>query len=80
MIFGEKLYTAPDFFMDYFDIDDGLRLDQAKHDHSTISTNMGGSVNGMVDGSVQFLRWNQGFSPVVLWCTTSWRTNSATPP
>jgi hypothetical protein len=65
--------------MDYFELDDGLRLDQAKHNWSVTSTNIGGSVNAFVDGSVQFLKVNQGFHPVVLWCTTSWRTNSAMP-
>jgi type II secretory pathway pseudopilin PulG len=81
ILFGEKLAYAADFYMDYFEYDDGLRVDQIKHDHSSVTvTNKGGSVNGFVDGSAQFLHWNQGFDPVVLWCTTSWRTNSATPP
>jgi prepilin-type N-terminal cleavage/methylation domain-containing protein len=80
VLFGEKLYYYADFFMDYFELDDGLKVDQAKHDHSMTSTNVGGSVNGFIDGSVQFVRWGQGFSPVVLWCTTSyWRTNNASP-
>jgi prepilin-type N-terminal cleavage/methylation domain-containing protein len=79
VIFGEKFSWAPDFYMDYFNLDDGLRLDQAKHNWSVTSTNIGGSVNGFADGSVQFLKVNQAFHPVVLWCTTYWRTNSATP-
>jgi hypothetical protein len=66
--------------MDYFELDDGLRVDQAKHDHSINSTNMGGSNNGFIDGSVQFIRWGKGFSPVVLWCTVPfWRTNNTSP-
>jgi prepilin-type N-terminal cleavage/methylation domain-containing protein len=78
ILFGEKLTYAPDFFMDYFAYDDGLKLDQNKHNHSMVSTNIGGSVNGMIDGSVQFLKVFQGFVPVVEWCTTSqYRTNSA---
>jgi prepilin-type N-terminal cleavage/methylation domain-containing protein len=77
VLFGEKLYSAADFFMDYFELDDGLRVDQAKHDHSLTSTNIGGSNNGFIDGSVQFERWGKGFDPVVLWCTTTyWRTNN----
>ena len=80
ILFGEKLYSAMDFYMDYFELDDGLRLDQNKHGRSMISTNMGGSVNGFVDGSVQLEKVNQAFIPVVLWCTTQWRTNVASLP
>ncbi len=82
VIFGEKLSYAGDFFMDYFDLDDGLRLDQNKHAHSTISTNLGGSINSFADGSTQFMKVNQAFSPIIEWCTTPfYRTNvsSATP-
>ena len=78
ILFAEKLTYAPDFFMDYFAYDDGLKLDQNKHNHSQVSTNTGGSVNGFIDGSVQFLKVFQGFVPVVEWCTTEqYRTNSA---
>ena len=68
--------------MDYFDADDGVKLDQVKHNRSTISTNMGGSVNGFIDGSVQFFeKVGQAFVPVVLSGTTPyWRTNTATRP
>jgi prepilin-type N-terminal cleavage/methylation domain-containing protein len=80
VLFGEKLCSAQDFYMDYFEFDDGLRLDQDKHNRSNINTNSGGSVNGFIDGSVQFMKVNQAFVPVVLWCTTAyWRTNNATP-
>jgi prepilin-type N-terminal cleavage/methylation domain-containing protein len=78
ILFGEKLTYALDFFMDYFSYDDGLKLDQNKHSHSMVSTNAGGSVNGFIDGSTQFLKVFQGFVPVVEWCTTTqYRTNSA---
>jgi prepilin-type N-terminal cleavage/methylation domain-containing protein len=77
ILFGEKLGTTPDYFMDYFDFDDGLKVDQNKHDHSTTTTNIGGSNHGFVDGSVRFLRFGQGFFPVCLWCTDPfWRTNN----
>src|ERR1022692_3655547 len=69
VLFGEKLSYAGDFFMDYFDFDDGLKVDQVKHSYSMVSTNMGGSDNCFVDGSVHFLKWGQGFDPVILWCT-----------
>ncbi|HEY3857938.1 MAG TPA: type II secretion system protein [Verrucomicrobiae bacterium] len=78
VMFGEKLSYAGDFFMDYFDLDDGLRLDQNKHAHSTISTNLGGSINGFADGSTQFMKVNQAFQPTVEWCTTPfYRTNAS---
>jgi prepilin-type N-terminal cleavage/methylation domain-containing protein len=83
ILFGEKLYLAPDFYMDYFDFDDGLKIDQSKHDHSTTTTNIGGSNHAFVDGSVHFLKFGQGFFPVNLWCTDPfWRTNdvSVSPP
>jgi prepilin-type N-terminal cleavage/methylation domain-containing protein len=79
VIFGEKLYDAGDFFMDFFEIDDGLKLDQAKHSSSMSNTNVGGSVYAFVDGSARLLKVNQSLIPVELWCTTFWRTNGATP-
>ncbi|MGA2554679.1 MAG: type II secretion system protein [Verrucomicrobiota bacterium] len=80
VIFGEKLYSAPDFYMDYFDVDDGLRLDQAKHSRCSSNTNLGGSVYAFVDGSTRFLRVNQSLSPVVLWCTAPLYRAGTTPP
>jgi prepilin-type N-terminal cleavage/methylation domain-containing protein len=78
VMFGEKLTYAGDFFMDYFELDDGLKLDQNKHAHSMMSTNVGGSMNGFVDGSTQFMKVNQAFDPVVEWCTTPfYRTNAS---
>jgi prepilin-type processing-associated H-X9-DG protein len=80
ILFGEKLTLAPDFFMDYFDGDDGLRLDQSKHFHNSMSsTNVGGSNYGFIDGHVDYLKVFASFSPVNMWCTTpQYRTNSAT--
>jgi prepilin-type N-terminal cleavage/methylation domain-containing protein len=80
IIFGEKLYGAGDFFMDYFDIDDGLRLDQCKHARSLSNTNLGGSVYAFVDGNTRFLKVNQSLSPVVLWCTVPMYRSGTTPP
>jgi prepilin-type N-terminal cleavage/methylation domain-containing protein len=78
ILFGEKLTYAPDFFMDYFALDDGLKLDQTKHNHGMLSTNAGGSVNGFADGSTELMKFDQGFLPVIEWCTTTqWRTNTA---
>jgi prepilin-type N-terminal cleavage/methylation domain-containing protein len=80
VIFGEKLYEAGDYFMDYFDIDDGMRLDQAKHSRCSANTNLGGSVYAFVDGSTRYLRVNQSLSPVVLWCTVPLYRGGTTPP
>ena len=78
ILFGEKLSYASDYYMDYFQLDDGLKLDQNKHGHSNMSTNFGGSINGFADGSARLLKVNQGFLPINLWSVTAqWRTNSA---
>jgi len=79
-IFGEKLYSVGDYYMDYFDIDDGLRLDQDKHSRSTSNTNLGGAVYSFVDGGTKFLRVNQSLSPIVLWCTVPLYRNGTAPP
>ena len=78
VIFSEKLYAAPDFYMDYFNLDDGLKLDQAKHSACLSNTNLGGSVFVFVDGSTRFLRVNGSLSPVVLWCTDPYYRASIT--
>jgi hypothetical protein len=69
VIFSEKLYTAMDYYMDYFELDDGLKLDQAKHCGCQSNTNLGGAIYAFVDGSTQFLKVNGSLSPVVEWCT-----------
>jgi prepilin-type N-terminal cleavage/methylation domain-containing protein len=77
VLFGEKFYTALDFFMDYSEVDDGFKLDQVKHNRNLSNTNSGGSVYGFCDGSVQFEKFGQTVSPVFLWCTDpKWRTNT----
>ena len=68
VIFGEKLYGAMDFYMDYFELDDGLKLDQDKHSACQANTNLGGAVYAFVDGSTTYLKVNGSLSPVVLWC------------
>ena len=80
VIFSEKLYGAGDFYMDYFDIDDGLKLDQTKHSACQSNTNLGGSVFVFVDGSTRFLKVNQSLSPVVLWCVDPFYRAGTTPP
>jgi prepilin-type N-terminal cleavage/methylation domain-containing protein len=65
-IFGEKLYSEGDFFMDYFEIDDGLKLDQNKHSRSLSNTNEGGAMYVFVDGSTSFLRVNRSLTRMAL--------------
>jgi prepilin-type N-terminal cleavage/methylation domain-containing protein len=81
VLLGEKIYYQGDFYMDFFEFDDGLKVDQIKHDHAlNTGTNLGGSNNGFIDGSVQFVKWGRGFAPVDLWCITPfWRTNNTSP-
>jgi len=68
VIFGEKLYNVMDYYMDYFELDDGLKLDQDKHSRCQANTNLGGAVYAFVDGSTTFLKVNGSLSPQVLWC------------
>ncbi|MGD1083526.1 MAG: type II secretion system protein [Verrucomicrobiota bacterium] len=77
-IFSEKLSFAADYFMDYFNIDDGNILDQTKH--SGQNTNLGGSVIAFVDGGARYMKDLTSMQPVILWCTTAYRTNGVAPP
>jgi prepilin-type N-terminal cleavage/methylation domain-containing protein len=79
VIFSEKMYAAKDFFMDYDEADDALVLDQTKHSGNLVNTNGGGAVYVFADNSMHFLHANQSLSPVNLWATTPFRTNSALP-
>jgi hypothetical protein len=79
VVFSEKLAADGDYFMDFFEIDDGLKLDQTKHSSSVLNTNVGVSVYAFIDGSTRVLPVNASLSPVELWCTTSYRTNSTGP-
>lgn len=77
IVFGEKFSSALDFFMDFYDFDDGLKVDQTKHDKVLSNTNSGGSMYGLFDGSALFLKFPQAFSPVMMWGTiNSARTNN----
>jgi prepilin-type N-terminal cleavage/methylation domain-containing protein len=69
VIFSEKLSTAQDYFMDYFNTDDlNDILDQTKHS-SGANTNYGGSVFVFADGRASFLKEWGSMTPVELWCT-----------
>ncbi|MEO6035456.1 MAG: DUF1559 domain-containing protein [Verrucomicrobiota bacterium] len=76
ILFGEKDASSGHYYMDYYAFDDERQLDEQKHS-SGKRLNSGGSDYAFVDGSVRFLKWGKSFSPINLWATTSWRTNSA---
>jgi len=80
VMFGEKLYGAGDFYMDYNETDDVLKLDQTKHSGSQSNTNLGGSVYAFVDGSTRFLKVNGSLVPIMLWCIDPLYRNGTTPP
>ena len=52
--------------MDFFEIDDGLKLDQTKHSSSAINTNIGVSVYAFIDGSARVLPVNASLAPIEL--------------
>jgi prepilin-type N-terminal cleavage/methylation domain-containing protein len=79
VIFGEKLATAGDFYMDYDEADDALVLNQGIHSGNLLNTNVGGAMYVYADNSMHFLHVNQSIAPVDLWATTPFRTNSALP-
>jgi prepilin-type N-terminal cleavage/methylation domain-containing protein len=83
VLFGEKVGdTAANghFYMDYYYNDDFSELEQGRHMRSTTSTNLGGSIYGLCDGSATYLKYNKSFNPENIWANTSfWRTNGAVP-
>lgn len=80
VLFSEKLYGAGDFYMDYNETDDVLKLDQAKHSACQSNTNLGGSVFVFADGSTRYLQVNASLIPVNLWCVDPLYRNGTTPP
>ena len=71
IVFGEKNYTSPQFYMDFVFNDDIKSLDQSKHSSGPKDAagngGGGGSNHAFVDSSVQFLRFGQAFKPMNLW-------------
>jgi prepilin-type N-terminal cleavage/methylation domain-containing protein/prepilin-type processing-associated H-X9-DG protein len=70
VVFGEKDYTSPHYYMDYEFYDDMLQLDQSKHVSGIKGANGnggGGSNYAFVDGSVRFLRFGRALDPINLW-------------
>jgi prepilin-type N-terminal cleavage/methylation domain-containing protein/prepilin-type processing-associated H-X9-DG protein len=83
IVFGEKNYTAEDYYMDYQEYDDLLRLDQSKHSSGSKSSNGnggGGSNYAFADGSTRFLKFGLAFNPVDLWGVTDAQRNALITP
>lgn len=73
IVFGEKDYDSPHYYMDYEFYDDLLQLDQSKHStpaRGTRSQGGGGSNYAFADGSSRFLKFGQSLHPVDLWAVT----------
>ena len=75
IVFGEKDHDAGDFYMDYQQYDDLLRLDQSKHSSMTKGGKAGGSNYTFADGSVRFLKFGTALNPVNLWGVTDGMRN-----
>ena len=70
ILFGEKDFNSPHYFMDFTFYDDILQLDQSKHSTNTKDArgNGGGGSNyAFADGSTRFLKFGQPFKPRNLW-------------
>jgi len=73
IVFGEKSFDSPHFYMDYEDYDDLKQLDQSKHSGTTKDENGnggGGSNYAMADGSARFVKYGRAFNPIDLWGVT----------
>jgi prepilin-type N-terminal cleavage/methylation domain-containing protein/prepilin-type processing-associated H-X9-DG protein len=83
IVFGEKDYYADDYFMDYQNYDDLLRLDQSRHSSGPKGSNGnggGGSNYTFADGSTRFLKFGRAFNPIDLWGVTEAQRNTLIPP
>jgi prepilin-type N-terminal cleavage/methylation domain-containing protein/prepilin-type processing-associated H-X9-DG protein len=83
IVFGEKDHDANDYFMDYQEYDDLLRLDQSKHFSGPKGGNGdggGGSNYGFADGGVRFLKFGGAFNPIDLWGVTDAQRNTLITP
>ena len=70
IVFGEKDFNSPHYYMDFNFYDDLLQLDQSKHTTNTKDAkgNGGGGSNyAFADGSTRYLKFGQSFSPRNLW-------------
>jgi prepilin-type N-terminal cleavage/methylation domain-containing protein/prepilin-type processing-associated H-X9-DG protein len=77
IVFGEKDYDAQDYYMDYQEYDDLLRLDQGKHSVIIRGSKSGGSNYAFADGSTRFLKFGTAFNPIDLWGVTDAQRDAA---
>jgi len=78
IVFGEKSNDSEHYWMDWWQVDDQIELEQSRHMSSKADSGGGGSVYAFADGSTRYLRWGQALNPLNLWAVTSEaRTNSA---
>jgi prepilin-type N-terminal cleavage/methylation domain-containing protein/prepilin-type processing-associated H-X9-DG protein len=80
IVFGEKKYTSPQFYMDFVFNDDIKAVDQGKHSSFVKGGHGGGSNHAFVDGSVRFLKFGRGFYPVNLWAVVPEVRDGTAPP
>jgi prepilin-type N-terminal cleavage/methylation domain-containing protein len=68
--FGEKDDEAPDFYMDFYELNDLWRIEQGRHAGSGPNSISGGSNHAFADHSVRFLKYGRGVWPLNLWAVT----------
>jgi len=82
VLFGEKegADTHGHFWMDSYDNDDLIEIQQSMHNTGgNAASRGGGSDYAFCDGSARFYRWGQTFSPINMWATDNQvRTNAIT--
>ncbi|MGA3267245.1 MAG: type II secretion system protein [Verrucomicrobiota bacterium] len=78
ILFGEKKTDQPDYYMDFFEDNDTLAVEQSRHNSHGPGSQTGGSNYAMADGSAAFIRFPGSLSPINLWAVTdAARTNYA---
>ena len=83
IVFGEKDHDALDYFMDYQEYDDLLRLDQSKHFTGAKDSNGNGGCGSnyaFADGSTRFFKFGRAFNPIDLWGVTDAQRNTLITP
>jgi prepilin-type N-terminal cleavage/methylation domain-containing protein len=80
VVFGEKeggTSTNGHFYMDSYDMDDLVQIDQSRHLRGTRSgpSRSGGSVYTFADGSARFMKFGQTFYPVNMWAVDPAKRN-----
>jgi prepilin-type N-terminal cleavage/methylation domain-containing protein len=66
VLFGEKDAQSGHWWMDYWQGDDYLELDQTRHMKGPNGSG-GGSVYAFADGSARYLRFGESLDPVNMW-------------